>query len=112
MISGMHGAFERTRKIERDFKDLHHMHTIYLCFGNVHYTCFMCLWSAGEVAAAHVVAWYDHYAVPSVACEVRKGTDGRRVITQNHLGRVHSAGLIQIGPTHRRPLDLQSLPGL
>lgn len=74
------------------------------------YTCFMCLWTTGEVAAAYVVTWYDDYAVPGIASEVRKGAHGCRVITQYHFVCIHSTGLIQIRTTHRRPLDQQSLP--
>lgn len=70
----------------------------------------MRLWTAGEVAAAYVVAWNDDYAVPAVASEVREGAAGRRVVAQDRFCCVHSTSLVQIRTTHRRPLYQQRLP--
>lgn len=85
---------------------IHDLNSNWVC----EYTCFVRLWTAGEVTAAYVVAWYDDYAVPAVASEVREGAPGRRVVTQNCFCGIHSTSLIQIRTTHRGPLYHQRLP--
>lgn len=72
VISGVHGAF---RKKEKERERVCVPYTSVKCWMYaplcVHdYTCFMCLWTAGEVAAAYVIARYDDYTVFAVASEV------------------------------------------